>query len=164
METSDMITEQIIDRMTPVSAPPDQQKNIEALFRMIVSIGRGRHRDEPHCLLVGPQGESLPVPATVFSLLQRVTEVLARGGAISVVPVGKELTTQQAADILNISRQYLVRLLDEGRIPHFRVGKHRRVHAEDVLAFRRERDRDRRAALDELTELSEELGGYAELR
>lgn len=164
MPTSDTTMEQLIDRMSPVAVPPEQQKHVDALFRLILNLGKGEHRDEPRCLLVGPGGESLPVPETVFALLQRVIEVLARGEAISVVPVGKELTTQQAADILNVSRQYLVRLLDEGRIPHSMVGKHRRVRAADVISFKRERDRNRRKALDELTELSEELGGYSELR
>jgi excisionase family DNA binding protein len=100
----------------------------------------------------------------VFYILARVAEVMARGDAITVVPVGKELTTQQAADLLNVSRQYLVRLLDEGRIPYTKTGKHRRLRVEDVLHYKEERDKERRAALDELTQLSEESGGYDELK
>jgi excisionase family DNA binding protein len=89
-----------------------------------------------------------------------VVEVLAHGDAITVVPVGKELTTQQAADLLNVSRQYLVRLLDEARIPYTKTGKHRRLRVEDVLAFKNARDTYRDASLRALTELTEELGGY----
>jgi excisionase family DNA binding protein len=92
-----------------------------------------------------------------------VAELLGRGDAIAVVPVGKELTTQQAADILNVSRQYLVRLLDEGRLPCSKTGSHRRILVGDLLAFKLERDQNRREALDKLTQLSEDLGGYSEL-
>ncbi len=99
----------------------------------------------------------------MFYILARVVEVLERGDAITVVPVGKELTTQQAADLLNISRQYLVRLLDEGKVPHTRTGKHRRLRFEDVLTFKQTRDRERDESLNELTRLSKEFGGYAEL-
>ena len=94
----------------------------------------------------------------MFYVLERVAEVMARGDSITVVPVGRELTTQQGADILNVSRQYLVRLLDEGRIPFTKTGKHRRVRIEDVLSFKDRRDRERRATLAELTQMSEDFG------
>jgi excisionase family DNA binding protein len=89
-----------------------------------------------------------------------VAEVMARGDSITVVPVGREVTTQQAADLLNVSRQYLVRLLDEQRIPFRKTGKHRRVRVEDVLAFKEKRDKDRRAGLRELSQMTQEFGGY----
>ncbi|MBI2373889.1 MAG: helix-turn-helix domain-containing protein [Deltaproteobacteria bacterium] len=121
----------------------------------------GVHATE--CKLVAPNGQSVSVPDLFVPILAHVAEVLARGDAIALVPVAKELSTQQAADLLNVSRQYLVRLLDEGRIPFRSTGTHRRVRLEDVLAFKEQRDETRRAALTELTELSEELGGYSEL-
>ncbi len=93
-------------------------------------------------------------------VLERVAEVMARGDSVTVVPVGQEVTTQQAADLLQVSRQYLVRLLDEKRIPFAKTGKHRRLRIEDVLSFKQTRDRDRRAGMRSLTRLTEELGGY----
>jgi excisionase family DNA binding protein len=77
-----------------------------------------------------------------------------------VVPVGREVTTQQAANVLNVSRQYLVRLLDDGRIPFRKTGKHRRLRIEDVLSFKEGRDAERRTSLRELSRLTQELGGY----
>lgn len=155
--------EERIRRMTPVAAPPDQRADVAALFRLLDSASHVR-RQRDACKLVGPSGETIPIPDSVFYVLERVAEVMARGDSITVVPVGQELTTQQAADMLNVSRQYLVRLLDEGRIPFTKTGKHRRLRIEDVLEFKEQRDRERKTGLDELTRLSEELGGYDELK
>jgi excisionase family DNA binding protein len=100
------------------------------------------------------------LPEAVFYVLERVAEVMARGDSITVVPVGKELTSQQAADLLNVSRQYLVRLLDEGKIPFRKTGKHRRLRIEDVLSFKEARDQEREEGLRELSRLTQEFGGY----
>lgn len=148
--------------MTPVTAPPEQHKGIKAISRSVANVTTKRQASQ--CRLVDPNGESTIIPEAVFSVLKRVVEVLARGDALAIVPVGKELTTQQAADLLNVSRQYLVRLLDEGRLPHHKTGRHRRLRFADVMAFKEKRDRERRAGLDELTRLSEEFGGYEELK
>lgn len=154
-----------IRRMTPVAAPPEQQAQVAALSKALESMVHPPTRRAPKCQLVGPKGESIALPESVFYMLERVAEVLARGDSITVVPVGREVTTQQAADLLNVSRQYLVRLLDEGRVPFRKVGKHRRLRIEDVLSFKVTRDKDRRAGLRELSRLTQERGGYdAELR
>ncbi len=156
--------EEVIRRMTPVSAPPDQRADVAALSRLLGRLAHTRKRRESACRLIGPHEETLAIPESVFYVLERVVEVLARGDAITVVPVGKELTTQQAADLLNISRQYLVRLLEEGRLPYTKTGKHRRLRIEDVLTFKEGRDKERKAVLDELVAISEESGGYGELK
>jgi excisionase family DNA binding protein len=157
--------EEQIRRMTPVAAPPEQRAGVAAMFKLLDKAAHSPRRARAAaCKLEGPSGESIAIPESVFYVLERVTEVLARGDSITIVPVGKEVTTQKAADMLNISRQYLVRLLEEGRIPYTKTGKHRRLRLEDVLAFKSQRDRERRAALDELTRLSEEFGGYEELK
>lgn len=105
-----------------------------------------------------PRGEVLALPRPAVELLARVLTHMARGEAVSVVPSSSELTTQQAADLLNVSRPFLIGLLDAGDIAYRRVGTHRRVSAESVLAYRRADDDQRHRAADELTALSEELG------
>lgn len=146
-----------IRRMTPVAAPPEQQAQVAALSKALESMVHPPRRGAPKCQLVGPKGESIALPASVFYVLERVAEVLARGDSITVVPVGREVTTQQAADLLNVSRQYLVRLLDEGRVAFRKVGKHRRLRIEDVLSFKVTRDKDRRSGLRELSRMTQEL-------
>jgi len=156
-------TERQIRRMTPVAAPADQKAEVVALSRLLAGVAHARPK-RPHCELVGPKGQRIAIPESVFYVLTRVAEVLARGDAVTVVPTEKQVTTQQAADLLNVSRQYLVRLLDEGKIPFSRTGKHRRIRMEDVLRFKTKRDEERKAKLDELTALSESYGGYDELK
>lgn len=150
--------------MQPVSVGPEELATVDALFRLLERMSFRREGSAPACRLVGPGAESVPIPNAVLGLIERMAELLARGDAVSIVPIGKELTTQQAADVLNVSRQYLVRLLDAGEIPVTWTGKHRRLRAGDALAYKERRDRDRRAALGELARLSEEAGGYDELR
>lgn len=156
--------EELVRRMTPVTAPPEQRAEVIALSKALGAIPHHGKRRAPSCKLVGPKGETIAIPEAVFYVLERVVQVMARGDAITVVPVGKELTTQQAADLLNVSRQYLVRLLEGGRVPFKKTGKHRRLRIEDVLAFKAQRDRERKTALDEITALTEEFGGYGELK
>ena len=152
--------EERIRRMTPVAAPPAERAQIGVLSKALEGMVERSRRPAPQCQLVGPNGQAIALPESVFHVLERVAEVLARGDSITLVPMGKEVTTQQAADLLNVSRQYLVRLLDEGRIAFRKTGKHRRLRIEDVLAFKDKRDKDRSAGLRELSQLTEELGGY----
>lgn len=108
----------------------------------------------------GDERAEVVVPAEVFRLLIDMLEHLARGDAVTVAPVHAELTTQQAADLLNVSRPYLVKLLEEDKIPHRRVGNRRKVRLLDVIAYRREDEARRHAALDELTREAEAMGLY----
>ena len=149
------------DELRPVTALPEERAEVAALSRALAAVGPG---SSTACAMVGPHGERLPIPSALLQIIERAAVVLARGDALTVVPIGQILTTQEAADILNVSRQYLVRLLDAGTIPCSRTGTHRRLRIEDVLSYKEQRDRERRAALDELTALSEEFGGYAELK
>ncbi len=105
--------------------------------------------------------EELVLPPSVLRILVRILDEIGSGNAVTLTPVTAELTTQQAADLLNVSRPHLVKLLDEGAIPSWKVGTHRRVRLEDVLAHKQEHLDRRHTALDELQALSQELDmGY----
>lgn len=158
-----------ICRMTPVSAPPDALPQLEEISEELARIigvpkVRSSAKTPAKPRLVAPSGKEIPLPEPMFHLLARMAEVLARGDAVTIVPVGRELTTQQAADLLNVSRQYLVRLLDEKELPFTRTeGRHRRLRIEDVLAYKAKRDREREVGLDELAAITQDMGGYPEL-
>jgi excisionase family DNA binding protein len=87
------------------------------------------------------------------NLLMELLRHISQGNAVTLVPVGKMLTTQQAADSLNVSRPYLIGLLEKGEIAHSLTGRHRRIRAEDLFAYKRARNAEREAALDELARL-----------
>lgn len=103
-----------------------------------------------------PQVITLPAPAV--SLLPEILAELANGHVVTVAATHSELTSQQAADLLNVSRPYLVGLLEKRAIPFRRVGNRRRVRLADVLAYRRREELDRQRILDELTAEAEHLG------
>ena len=102
--------------------------------------------------------EDVDIPKTAVRLLRRILEHMAHGSGVAVTALDSELTTRQAADLLQVSRTHLVHLLEEGRISFRKVGSHRRVRVEDLLAYRSETEFRRRVALDELTALDQELG------
>lgn len=118
--------------------------------------------DCPTRLVVG-EGEltQIVLPAFAVSVLVETLEHLAKGQEVKVFPVAYEITTQEAAEMLYVSRPFLVQLLESGQIPFRKVGKHRRIRREDVEAYKRKTDEARHRVLDELQAQAQELGmGY----
>jgi excisionase family DNA binding protein len=109
---------------------------------------------------VGPDGSQIDIPDELYGVLCDVVEALSEGLAITIAPHNTMLTTQEAADLLNISRPTLVRLLTEGEIPHTMRGRHRRILLRDVLDYRERTRRERRQVLDQMAADAEDDGLY----
>ncbi|NWD22289.1 helix-turn-helix domain-containing protein [Pseudomonas yamanorum] len=108
--------------------------------------------DKPH---------SLVLPTSALRLLVDILGELAIGNAVKVVPVHAELTSQEAADLLNVSRPHLVKMLEEGAIPFTKTGRHRRIRFSDLMAFKQRREDESQEAMDALAQQAQELGmGY----
>jgi len=121
-----------------------------------------RHGDRPGEVRIkvdeADDGSELVVPRGALELLARILAHMAAGQGVSVVPAHAELTTQQAADLLNVSRPFLIGLLEAGEIEYRKVGAHRRVTMSSLMDYMRRDDERRRETADELTALSQELG------
>jgi excisionase family DNA binding protein len=129
-------------------SPAEAQQAQEAL-RLLSSV---KQRGPRSLQVVKSKDENVAVtvPKEAFDLFLEILGHLANGTAVSIVPVHAELTTQQAADMLNVSRPFLVKLLEAGAIPHRKVGAHRRILMADIMAYKQADDEKRNAALDEL--------------
>jgi excisionase family DNA binding protein len=113
-------------------------------------------------VLDGVEGaETVVVPASALRLFMHLLTEMSQGNAVTLIPTHAELCTQQAADLLNVSRPYLIKLLDEGKIPFRTVGKYRRVRFDELMAYKRKDDEARAKVVDQLTAEAQGLGmGY----
>jgi len=136
--------------------PSDTERAVANQLRQVIAshaAGDAKLRildDDRH------QTELTLTPA-LSKLLIQLLEHIGRGDAVTLVPVTQMLSTQQAADILNVSRPYLISVLEKGDIPHTAVGRHRRIKAEDLFAYKRARDGRREDALSALAVADAEL-------
>ncbi|MBD3885952.1 helix-turn-helix domain-containing protein [Phormidium tenue FACHB-886] len=110
--------------------------------------------------LVGTNGEEIPLPEAVYEILCNIVRVLSAGQSLHLIPEHGELTTQEAADYLNMSRPSLIKLLKGGKIPFSKVGAHRRIRFQDLVAYRQQQEADRRSTLREFTGFLQEEGFY----
>lgn len=151
----------ILDNERVLTPDPAEHENLTHLNEVVQHIAEESAEDRLMTRLVAVDGTSVELPASAFEALRAIANDLANGRTVVVIPHERLLTTNEAANLLNVSRQFLVRLLDRGDIPFERVGTHRRLAVAEVLAYRDSRAARRREKLDELTKLSEEYeGGY----
>lgn len=114
-----------------------------------VTVSRGRNEAR------------VTLPAIAFQMLEMILEELAQGRAVALAPIDREISTQKAADLLNVSRPYLIKLLESGQIPFRKVGSHRRVRLGDLLEYKMRMDADADRAYAELVQQAQVLGmGY----
>ena len=136
---------------SPISVPETQEGQIRDLRRLIQRGG---------AMLVGPDGRQVAIPDPIHDLLLVILKNLQAGKAISIVPEHRQLTTQRAADILGVSRPFLVRLLENCEIPFHMVGSHRRIYLRDLLDYKHRRDTARHEAIDSMARAQMETGTY----
>lgn len=113
---------------------------------------------DDHRATIKMGGQDLIVPRYAVELLRDTLAGISAGKVINIVPMAKELTTQQAADFLNVSRPYLIGLLEQGAINYTQVGTHRRIRFDDLLVYRQKMVNKSKSAMDDLMKLSQELG------
>ncbi len=134
--------------------PIDQSEQARQALRRLTPIAHGPHET----VHVRAGKEDAIVPREALRLLLEILGQMAIGNAVTIVPVQAEFTTQQAADFLNVSRPYLISLLEGGRMPYRKAGTHRRIRFSDLSQYRAANDAHRKQALDELTADTQRLG------
>ncbi|EMD24973.1 helix-turn-helix domain-containing protein [Amycolatopsis azurea] len=133
--------------LPPSSTEPNARRELRRLDEFM-SLAASPARQAK---LVGPDGTEVELPGQVYDVLRDVVRAMSQGFAINIAPLNAVLTTQQAADMLNVSRPTLVKLLESGEIPFDKPGRHRRVLLSDLLEYRARARAERQGILDQLT-------------
>lgn len=135
--------------------PPDDDTGVTGLVRIL-----GASADVGHASLVAPDGTTVALPEPIYRVLRDVAIALSNGLAITVAPHNTLLTTQEAADLLGMSRPTLVKLAEAGELPYTKPGRHRRIRLADALDYQDRMRMRRRDVLDQMTRDAEDSGGY----
>lgn len=141
----------------PITPTKDETTLARESIKRIVSLADSRQEARIQILNTDNSSDVVVLPSSAVQLLSNILIQMADGNAITLIPIHAELTTQQAANYLNVSRPYLIGLLDKGDIPYRKVGAHRRILFSDLVKYKYDIDSKRRETLIELAALSQEL-------
>lgn len=145
----------------PVEVSPEDAKTARETGRVLAAHLRPGCRLHLKVMDGEREAKTIVLPERAYRLLLDVLSHMAEGNTVTLVPAHAELTTQQAADLLNVSRPFLVQRLENGDIPHHKVGKHRRIRSKDIISYKHKIDANRHKVLDDLAAEAQELGlGY----
>jgi excisionase family DNA binding protein len=147
-----------VERFGPVTPTDEEQALAAESIRRLAPLVKNSHELTVLVQAGDGPGERLVLPAPAVQLLTGILSELARGHTMTAYPIPTELTSSEAADLLNVSRPYLISLLEQHQIPYYRIGTHRRIALSDLLEYKRRSQARRDAALAELAELGQELG------
>ena len=137
-----------------ISPADSEQPQMAELYRLLIHSGTAA------LIGPGPDCEKIELPDSVYKTLLKVVENMQQGKAIAVMPLMQQMTTQAAANFLGVSRQFLVRELESGKIQFHYVGTHRRIYLKNLLEYRDSRMHDRRASIERMARKAKELGDY----
>jgi excisionase family DNA binding protein len=147
----------LTDQATVPPSDEDRKIAAESSRQLAALIGRGKEAQ----LRVIDGDNVITVPVSAMRMLVDILAHMAEGEAMVLIPQDAELTTQQAADFLNVSRPFFVKLLEQGKLEFHKVGTHRRVYFRDLIAYKEESQVERRKAMEELAEQAQKLNmGY----
>jgi len=146
-----------LERFGPVTPSEADRALAAGSIRRLAPLVKNSHQLTVLVQTDNGPGEPLVLPAAAVQLLTGILAEFARGHTMTAHPIPTELTSQEAADLLNVSRPYLISLLDRHEIPYHKVGTHRRIALSDLLEYHRKSQARRDAALDELADLGQEL-------
>lgn len=137
----------------PIIPAEFEEEQIKSLYKLMLS-----HPGHAH--IVGPDGSRHTIPESVYQVLLSVLAKMQEGQPIALLPIMEELTTKAAADYLGVSRQFLVRLLEQDKIPFHKTGTHRRIYFKDILEYKMKRDEARHKAIGDLARKELKEGTY----
>ncbi|NJK82508.1 MAG: helix-turn-helix domain-containing protein [Saprospiraceae bacterium] len=148
---------ELIEHITKPSK--EEQRVAMESYHVLAEVLERIHKDNPE-IEIEETKEKIKIPLKALKLLAKILKATSQGKPISIVPIATEMTTQAAADLLGCSRPHLVKLLEESEIPYTKIGKHRRIKFEDVMAYKKKKKAEQRELLIKIMNADEDSGLY----